>query len=536
MKRSIVLFHVLLMTMCLSAQELPFAKGTYGIDYAKRIIIVTGQDRSEVEHLVLGGEAYKLYRSTMPVINIRTDGPIVNTPAVHGVVSVADADDNVIVMDAGIKIRGTSSQQYEKKSYRVELWADESGTVMADTSFLGLRSDDDWNLEAMWTEPLRLRNKVANELWMEMYQLPYLESEPDALPGVRMRYADLFVNDEYIGVYTLTERMDRKQLGLRKYNGTVRGVLYKGNGPGTPSFETLPDFDNAQDVWDNFEWVYPNESDTAIDWRHLYDFVNFVENASDNAFYAQYGAQFDVDNAIDYYIFMNVIGAMDNMSRNTFIARYKKSSAYLYLPWDMDAIIGLDVDGQQNNSVTGLRSNGFFDRLDDDCFGNGFVERLQARYNGLRNGFLTTEHFMNAFRVQYEALVSAGAYVREQEAWPSFSADESELDYMEAWIESRLQYLDEELNVDCGTWETQELSESMGVEVFPNPAKAHVTLRFSQIFDVSLAVYDMTGREVMSRSAVSQVFAVPTTQLRPGVYAFVIHADGRQWVERVVIE
>ena len=535
MKRNILILSLLLMTFKLSAQDFPFKKGTYGIDHEKKMVVVAGPSRGGVETLEIDGASYRLYRSTMPVITIATDGPIVNTPAVHGIINVADNEGNVIEMHAGFKIRGNSSQQYDKKSYRVELWSDATGTLMADTTFLGLRSDDDWNLEAMWTEPLRLRNKVCNELWMEMYQLPYQENEPDARPGIRMQFADLFVNDEYVGIYTLTERMDRKQLGLRKYNGDLRGVLYKGNGNGAPSFDSLPDYDNTSDTWENFEWVYPNESDTLIDWSQLYSFVNFVINASDNVFYSQYATQFDVDNAIDYYIFINVLGAMDNMSRNTFIARYKKSSTYMYLPWDMDAVLGLNLEGEHHPDATGLKSNGFFDRLDDDCYDNGFVQRLQARYNELRNSILTTEHFMEMFRGQYETLLAEGAYDREHEAWPMFSADESELSYMEAWLESRFQYLDAELNAGCGTWAIEEQT-AMEMEIFPNPAKDKLTIRFAESCESAYSLYDMTGRRLLSGKSKAQAFTVSTEHFQSGIYTIVVVADGKQHVERVVVE
>ena len=185
MKRKLILTLIVFsVTAFLASAQQIGATGMYGIDHGKRIIVATGRLPEGVKPykstMELRGETYTYYRSELPLITITTDGPIVNSPAVHGVISVADADGNVITMHAGLKIRGTSSQQYDKKSYRVELWADATGTVMADTTFLGLRSDDDWNLDAMWTQPLRLRDKVANELWMEMYQLPYAESEPDA--------------------------------------------------------------------------------------------------------------------------------------------------------------------------------------------------------------------------------------------------------------------------------------------------------------------------------------------------------------------
>jgi hypothetical protein len=474
--------------------------------------------------------------NAMPTVTIVTDGPIVNTPAVHGTITVDDHNGTVIEMHAGFKIRGTSSQQYDKKSYRVELWADETGAEMIDTTFLGLRSDDDWNLEAMWAQPLRLRDKVANELWMEMYRLPYQENEPEALPGIRMEYVDLYVNDTYVGVYALTERMDRKQLGLRKYNGNLRGVLFKGNGPGAPTFDTLPDYDNTLDTWDNYEWVYPNESDTVIDWSGLYSFTNFVMNSSDMAFYTQYSTMFDANNAIDYFLFINVLKAMDNMGRNLFVARYKKSSEYLYMPWDMDAIWGLDTDGSQTNDATGFMTNGFYDRLLNDCSANGFVALTQARYNALRDSVLTREHIMELVRAQYDTLVAKGAYEREHEAWPEFTVDESQLDYMSDWLDARFAYLDAEINSACGTWESEEIAETSRVEVFPNPAKDRINIRFAEAEETVIQIYDMIGRLVYSTQSNSQALTIPTHGFRNGIYTVLIQQKENQFTKRVIIQ
>jgi len=541
MKKIALIAILVFASVTMRAQELD---KMYGIDHEKKMVVATGRFLEGMkpckESLTVLGETYTCYRSEMPLITITTDGPIVNSPAVHGIINVADADGNVITMHAGFKIRGTSSQQYDKKSYRVELWADETGTLMADTTFLGMRSDDDWNLEAMWAQPLRLRDKVANELWMEMYQLPYAESEPNALPGIRMVYADLFINNEYLGVYALTERMDRKQLGLRKYNGDIRGVLYKGNGPGAPTFETLPDYDNTLDTWDNYEWIYPNESDTAINWNHLYSFTNFVINASDNVFYSQYAAQFDKSNAIDYYLFINSLMAMDNMGRNLFLARYKKSSTYLYAPWDLDAIWGLDTDGNKTYNTAGLMSNGFFDRLTQDCNENGFVALAKTRYNNLRSDILTTEYIMELVQNQYNVLVESGAYEREHEAWPAFTVDESQLEYMRNWLDNRFHYLDSEINAGCGTWgiEVPEPVEgpSQIVEVFPNPAKDRINVRFAETSEAFARLYDMTGRLVYSNASNTQTLVISTLGLSQGIYTLVTNVDGKQQVDRVVVE
>ena len=537
MKKILLILAFLFAAWALKAQEIG---EVYGIDHGKKIVVATGRLPEGMkpfkQQMTVRGETYTCYRSEMPLITITTDGPIVNSPAVHGIINVADAEGHVITMHAGFKIRGTSSQQYDKKSYRVELWADETGALMADTTFLGLRSDDDWNLESMWAQPLRLRDKVANELWMEMYQLPYAANEPDARPGIRMEYADVFINNEYQGVYALTERMDRKQLALRKYNGELRGLLYKGNGPGAPTFESLSQYDNTQDTWENYEWVYPNESDTAINWNHLYNFTNFVMNASNNVFYSQYAAQFDKANAIDYYLFINTVMAMDNMGRNLFLARYKKTSTYMYLPWDLDAIWGLDTDGNRTYNTAGLMSNGFYDRLTQDCNENGFVAAANTRYNTLRRGILTKEHIMEMVQNQYDALVESGVYEREHEAWPEFTVNEGQLSYMSSWLEDRFNYLDGEINAGCGTWDVEETIETQFVEVFPNPAKDRINIRFAEACEASVRLYDMTGRLVYSHVSNAQAVVISTQGLSHGVYTVVSNVGGKQQVDRVVVE
>ncbi len=539
-KISLILVSVLVSAFA-TAQDL---SKMYGIDHEKKLIVQTGKLSDGMkpykETMEVRGETYTCYRSEMPLITITTDGPIVNTPAVHGTISVADANGHVITMHAGFKIRGTSSQQYDKKSYRVELWADASGTTMMDTTFLGLRSDDDWNLEAMWSQPLRLRDKVANQLWMEMHPLYYQDLEPEARSGVRMEYADVFINGSYVGIYALSERMDRKQLELKKYNGELRGLLYKGNGAGAPTFESLPAYDNTLDTWDNYEWVYPNEAEASYNWSHLYSFTNFVMNSSDNVFNAQYAAQFDKGNAIDYYLFINALMAMDNMGRNLFLARYKKTGPYFYLPWDMDAILGLDTDGNQTDNAEGLMTNGFYDRLIQDCNNNGFVASARTRYNNLRSTILTKEHIMQLVQNQYNALLENGAYDREHEAWPAFAVNEGQLNYLNKWLENRFNYLDAEINAACGTWgiEASEPVErpTRSVEVFPNPAKDRINIHFTEDSEASVKLYDMMGRLVYSNTISTHTLSIPTHGFSKGIYTVLINVGEKQQMDRVAVE
>ena len=258
-------------------------------------------------------------------------------------------------------------------------------------------------------------------------------------------------------------------------------------------------------------------------------------NSTNNAFYAMYPTMFEEDNAIDYYLFINAIGAVDNMDRNTFIARQKKSSAFFYVPWDLDGVFGNDGDGQPMAPVNGLYSNGFFDRLVQDCSSTGFASKAQERYNSLRDSLLTTEHIMELVRTQYEALVELGAYEIEHEVWPEFEVDATDLDYMAQWLDARFAWLDREINSACGTWAIDE-EVAPSVEVFPNPAKDCINIRFAEVGGATVQVYDMMGRMVYSTVCDAQVLTLPTRGLPGGVYAVVTNQNEKQFVNRIIIE
>ena len=54
---------------------------------------------------------------------------------------------------------------------------------------------------------------------------------------------EVYLNDEYRGIYSFTENMDRKQMKLKKFdkNGTIRGVLWKSKDYGSSSMNIVPE-------------------------------------------------------------------------------------------------------------------------------------------------------------------------------------------------------------------------------------------------------------------------------------------------------
>ena len=101
---------------------------------------------------------------------------------------------------AGIEIRGRTSAQLDKKSYGLELWAnmyerDHSAPL------LGMRYGEDWILDAMYIDKLRMRNKLSFELWEKMWSKKSETPWQTINPGIQGKFVELFINQRYMGLY-----------------------------------------------------------------------------------------------------------------------------------------------------------------------------------------------------------------------------------------------------------------------------------------------------------------------------------------------
>ena len=123
---------------------------------------------------------------------------------------------------------------------------------------------------------------------------------------------------------------------------------------------------------------------------------------------------------------------------------------------------------------------------------------------------------------------------------PEFTIDESQLTYMSNWLDDRFAYLDREINAGCGTWGIEAPEPVEGptqiVEIYPNPAKDCVNVRFAEIGEATIRLYDMTGRLVYSHASNTQAVVIPTQGLSQGIYTLVVNVAGKQQIDRVVVE
>lgn len=483
--------------------------------------------------------SYVLYFTQLPLVNITTTNEIVDDPRVLSQFTFSESNGNVVSSRLGIEIRGGTSRFFPKKSYRIEFWADDEGLNSVDYSFLGMRSDDDWNLQAMYNEPLKLRGKTNNELWREIHTLYYQASEPDAITGVRMEYVELFLNGAYKGVYALSERVDRKQLKLKKTrdNGTIRGELYKGENNGVANrfldTDPLPVPPEDPFLWGGFGYEYPDE--IAPDWTLLRDFVSFVVYEDDATFSAEYKNKFDVTNAADYYIYMNLMRALDNRAKNLFIAKYDANQPYFYVPWDLDGTFGNDPLGDRDNITNDVLTNGLYNRLNLQTEIGGYARVVKARWDALRASVITVPNIMSMFMQNHDYLLANAVYEREEMVW-DFTYDSDNLTYINDWTTERLAFLDNYFATNF-TLSLADLQNQSSVKMYPNPAVDRVNIALANhAFPIETSIYTLTGQKVLQQTMNNNSTSLDVSRLSAGIYIVVIQSDALNETKKLIIK
>ena len=364
-------------------------------------------------------------------------------------------------LEAKIRWRGgtTNAASKHKRNYKINF--------PEDHAFFGLRNDDKWMLDAGQPDVFRLRNRIAMDLWNDMAPKPYYaDREPKARNGVGGRVVEVFLNDEYRGIYNFSELIDRKQMKLKKVDketGQIRGCLYKGvSWASTQMFDSLTTYDNTKETLRGFEVKYPDleDSDTT-DWRPLVEAINVARTSPDDYLAEHVEEYFDLEPIFYYSLFMSTVNAVDNSGKNMYWAVYDKTAdrRLTPAPWDLDATFGQRWGGLFAASDDDHSLPEYLTDVDVFIFYwlyktnyKGFNDRLNRQYRQLRQpgGLLSTDSLISRFTDYYEQLHHSGADRRETLRW---SGDTDlrgeaidfyqEYQYICQWITQHMQLIDQ---------------------------------------------------------------------------------------------
>ena len=385
----------------------------------------------------------------IPIVRILTDGGagIYNKEDyVKGSITIEDpdcmySDVKEFTSRMGIRGRGNSTWSFPKKPWKVKL--DEKAEL------LGMPADKEWALLANYADRTLIRNIVA----MKLSEICEFKWTP------RMRSVEVYLNDEYQGVYTLCEHKkvssDRVNIDLVSESDNdgdaVTGGYY---------LEIEEQQDETTCWWTSMgvPMMFSDpEEPTARQLEYVKSYFESFEQALQSKDWTEstgYLKYIDVDSFVDYYIVQELTKNIDgNLRKSSFITKERGQKMEMYHLWDFDLTLG--NCGYFWGSV-GNGPENFWIKLDKwypHLFSDpAFVDRVQDRWNALMPEFEKIPDFID------EQVKTLGEAIdRNFQRWsiyesvdwvyfPSLGSYEKELDYLKAFYTERLEWLDRELN------------------------------------------------------------------------------------------
>ncbi len=425
------------------------------------------------------GENFLMITS-LPIVTIYTSEAIKDDPKVDCNFAIFDPkkrtdaeEKNLEYFEskAGIEYRGAGAMRYPKKPYNFKLY--DSAGEKREAEILNIRNDNSWILDAMYLDMARMRNRVCFDLWNTFNKPYYVNEKPKAMSGTRGHYVEVFVNGEYMGLFVLSDRIDRKQYQIEQ-NG---GYIYKAKGWTQACYlqgYTKPSNDDY--YWNSaeIEQEYPDADDgQKPNFNHMADFIDFVSKTSKTEFSAKFAERIDENSVIDTFIFLNLILGYDNAGRNTFwiFRNVNESKKVMHGLWDLDGVLGRDwnrvstsatVGWYYGNNPTPSGTNYFklFKRIIDGDV-EGLQQKIYDRWVALKDNELAPAKFNALVDYYAEQQITSGARDREIARWreaetkdaatgtdgwihysDNYGDVEWEVKYMKSWYNDRMKKLD----------------------------------------------------------------------------------------------
>lgn len=419
--------------------------------------------------------------SNLPIVKINTSGQnILDDPKItahmgiinNGYGNLNHLTDTFSDYDGyiGIETRGQSSLAlFPKKSYGFET-RDEYGENL-NVNLLGMPKENDWVLYAPYSDKSMLRNAMTFELAKSL-----------GVYSSRLAFCELYLNDQYQGVYILMEKIKRDDSRVNvdsltfvsgDDNSLTGGYIFKvdkidGDYANLYTGWTTrpsPSFPNAMDI--TYQYVYPKADDIETGERnYLKNHVTEAEKVliSDNFNNKEtgYNKYFNLGSFVDFMLINEVSKEVDKYRYSTYFHKKKDSRGgeiFAGPIWDFNLGYG-NVDYWDDGNLTsgwvytdvqnvewGIMF--WWKRFMQDAYFNSVAT---ARYHELREDEWSDDnvkylidsissYIYDAQDRNYEKWPTLGTYVWPNKLWYDMTYDD-EVASFESWILARLAWMD----------------------------------------------------------------------------------------------
>lgn len=495
----------------------------------KKILLLVFVSSILIQHLF--AQTSSVIDTDLPLVIINTRGGVIlNDPKITADLSIINngtgkrnkSSDvaNEYNGKIGIELRGQSSQGQPLKSFDLEL-RDAAGLELP-TPLLGMPPESDWVLYAPYMDKTMMRNFLAYTLTREMGRW-----------ASRQKYVELILNNEYQGIYLLTEKIkrDSSRVNISKLLPTdnsgvelTGGYIFSLDKEPNGWLSNYPVPGAINQSRRQFSYVYPKLLDITPQQKTFIkqtvdDFENALAgpNFQDPSFGVRKHA--DLSSFIDFLIINEISRNVDGYRLSTYFHKNKNlydSRIKAGPAWDFD------LGFKNADYCDGSFVSGWAYKFNYVCPGDGaglipfwwdrlmldtaFVSALRCRWLDLRKTTLSEQNINKL--IDSADRVTTEARTRHFAKWNltgnpwwrgtnPIGSYEEEKNAMKIWIKQRAEWIDFNLQNKgaCGDWPADN-NENIIIKAFPNPFnnQGNISIQAKETQGIRLTVIDMHGK------------------------------------------
>ncbi len=336
-----------------------------------------------------------------------------------------------------IRGRGNSTWEwYDKKPYKIKLGKKES--------LLGIPKGEKYVLLANYRDPSRQMNAVSFDM-ARFLGLPYSNTN---------RFVEVFLNDRYIGLYQLTEQIERGtgRVDIDKEKGILLALDYD-DGPTEAPYTGNNFLSNVFHSSYSPKGLpvcvkYPKHPDTNQLTTIRYEFAE-LEQTIKNLDYEGLKKICDLQTMIDFLIIQEITRNVELVTPRSMYMFRNADGIWKFGPvWDFDG--GFAYDWQERHGYFGSQSwlmgpkgdydiPDFYDRMFDN---EQFLADYKARWHD--KGKAMVNYAISEMSLRLDSLNNA--INRDEQCWPMNKKCSTECNRLSSWLIKRANDYTEYLN------------------------------------------------------------------------------------------
>ena len=396
------------------------------------------KENSSVSVMVYDDENYHIYDlivTSLPILNIdySEESKSRNIP-----MTLSVYDNRSDAFSRNMESKGTidvSTSIDQKNDYRFSLSLESLGGNKRENmiSLLGMEKHSEYLLNSMVEDDLDVRDIFSSNLWNDL----------DKNSRDNYQYVELFVNHEYVGLYTLGYRIERETVRL----GRDDFLFYKKSLSHSEDLfledeklEGYVLYDRFMDKIGGRERVNSTLKENVDAWHELNSYYQVLASGDSR----EIRNRVNLSNSIDLYLFYLFVQPEEHLNEETFSSTYlffrKKGGTYQveYMPSMLSDTFS--VSYSDNRFVMPYNPVSVLIDLKDEKI----VKEVQEEYQSLREDKWSLKNLTNRLEELESSLTQSGAVIRDREKWNLVEGDDmsSFSDYVMKRLEAMDQFIE----------------------------------------------------------------------------------------------